>query len=194
VTATELRAALSAYMHRSDPETIANELTAIELARVKLGRTFFPELAAAILPSLPIVAGVGDLPADFGQADNVSTPARGDLLYSTPREWSRYVASRDTLGRYTVAGTKVYTDASLTVVALTYYRAVDPISGAASNWCSTGFPDVWLWAAIAEQHRFVQDFESAAGADSAWHGMAADAMEATRGNKEGGALRMSTRR
>lgn len=193
MTYDELRAALTAYAHRTDPETIANEPTALELARSRLGRHFFPELALAIEPALVPVAGVADLPATFGQADTVAT-AHGDLAYQTPREWARAVARRDTDGKFTIAGTKLYVDPSIASVALTYYRQPEVIAAGASNWLSLSFPDVWLWEAVAEQHRFCQDGESAALAQGEASRLAAEAELETRGNKEGGALRMTSRR
>lgn len=193
MTYDELRAALHAYMARTDAEAVGNEDTALELARVKLNRSFHPEGAAVLVKTLAIAAGVGTLPADFAQADVVST-ADGDLTYSAPRDFTRMAGRGETRGAFTVAGTQLLVDGAVTSVALLYYRAADKVSGAASNWLCAGYADVWLWAAIGEQHRFVQDWESSMAADQYASSLAQQAELDSRANKAGGTLRMVSRR
>ena len=58
-------------MHRTDPETVGNEPVALELARVQLARSFFPELASASENGSLIFTALSDgsarspLPPDF---------------------------------------------------------------------------------------------------------------------------------
>lgn len=191
MTYTEVRAALSAYMHRTDPETINNEPIALELARQKLNRWFFPEPSSTLVRGVVMTAGETNLPADYGQVDTVST-AEGDLFYVTPREFSRLVARGDTGGNFTVTGSSLSTDAAVATVSLLYYRQAEPTT--TSNWLSAGFADVWLWQGIAEQHRFVQDFESALAADSYAQSLGDRALLETRSNRGGGSLKMTSRR
>jgi hypothetical protein len=199
MTYDELRGTLNQYMHRTDPETVANELNAIELARLKLARYFFPEQAANGLDVLFVDNGNGSatfpLPADFGQVDTVATSTAGDLQYVTIREFARLWARRQLAGVFTISGTGLSGDASLAtaVVRMSYYRAPERISGTEENWCSQFYGDVWLWQAIAEQHRFVQDAESAQLAEAYSEELAMSATNQTRANREGGVLRMSTR-
>jgi len=193
MTYDEIRAAVHAYMHRGDAETIDNEPTALDLARVKLGRDFFPESAAVWVRDLPIVAGVGQLPADFGQADTVRSGTL-DLLYETPRTWARLSGMRDTGGRFSITGDKLYVDGALAWVDLLYYLRPEPIGTGETSWLSEDYPDVWIWLSVAEQHRFVQDFESAQFAEQYAYQLAGDAVMRTRANRGGGSLRMSTRR
>lgn len=202
MTYNELRAAVSAYMHRTDPETIGNEPQALELARVRLARFFFPELASATAGVTFTDNGDGTAsaptPPDFAQADTLYVRGRGDHEWVTPREFNRYAADRTIRNRYTVTGALVLADSSLSAVGIgarmTYYQAPPVIAGTASNWCSTNYPDVWLWQAIAEQQRFVQDAESAALTDAYALELGNAAMQQSRGNREGGALRMTTKR
>jgi hypothetical protein len=199
MTFNELQAALHGYMHRDDPETVANEPTALEIARLKLARTFFPAVASEIEPlaftdNLNGTASA-PLPTDFGQADVLLVMGGGDLEYLTPREFARRWAQGRLAGVYTTEGVEVRAAASLvtTGALLTYYRQPFTISGTEENWCSHSYPDVWLWQALAEQHRFVQDAESADLAEAYSEELAASATVNTRANREGGVLRMSTR-
>jgi|ERR1700752_3226831 len=189
----EIRAAVDAYMHRTDPETVQNEATAMELARAKLNRWFFPE-RASVLVDLVLSNGVADLPIDFGQADTVSTPAQGDLFYVSPREFARLTARGDTGGNFTVTGTQVHMDKVISAASLLYYRQAELIAVGGSNWLSEAFPDVWIWQAIAEQHRFCQDFESALVAEGYAKSLGDQALLETRANREGGSLKMTSRR
>ena len=189
----EVRAAVHGYMHRSDIETIDNEPTALELARVTLARDFFPE-SASVLVTLPVLEGVADLPADFGQADTVKDPGGGDLLYETPRGWARRVGDKTTRGWFTVNGAQLLCDGALGSVVLLYYKTPPAIGPGQSSWLSEQYPDVWIWAGIAEQHRFVQDFESAKIAEDYAFSLAGEAVMRTRANTRGGALRMNPRR
>jgi len=193
MTYDDVRAAVSRYMHRNDAETIDNEPTALDLARVKLGRDFFPESAAVWVRDLPIVAGVGQLPADFGQADTVRS-GTVDLSYETPRTWARLAGMHDTGGRFSITADKLYVDGALAWVDLLYYLRADAIGPGQTSWLSEDYPDVWIWMAVGEQHRFVQDFESAQFAEQYAYELAGKAVFRTRANRGGGTLRMVTRR
>lgn len=166
---------------------------------MRLARSFFPELASNNVALVFVDAGDGTasvpLPADFGQAETLYAGQRGDLEYLTAREFARRWADGLLLDGYTITGGIARGAAELAMLntVLTYYRAPPPIAGAEVSWCSTDFPDVWLWHALAEQHRFVQDFESAGATDNYAATLASDAASQTRANAEGGALRMSTR-
>ena len=194
MTYDEIRQAVHSYMHRNDVETIDNEPTALDLARVKLGRDFFPESAAVLLQGLAIVDGVGQLPADFGQADTVRVPGGGDLDYETPRGWARMQGTKETAGKFSIVGDKLNVDAALASVDLLYYLKADPIGTGQTSWLSADYPDVWIWMGVAEQHRFVQDFESAQIAEQYAYELAGKAVFRTRANRGGGTLRMVTRR
>lgn len=196
MTYDELKTALRGYVHRGDAASTANEANALELARTMLGRSFFPEVAFAQAVDLPLVNGRGDLPVDFGQADVVvskSAPT-GDLLYCTPREFVRRSAQGTEGQHFTITGTRLYTHPSRLLVNLNYYRTPAVITGAETNWLSETFPDVWLWAALAEQHRYVEDFDAAEVATEQWQSLAVKAADDTRANRGGGALRMVSRR
>jgi len=192
---TQLKAALHAYVHREDAETTANEDTALELARANLSRWFFPEELSATLNPVAFVAGVAALPADFAAVDVLSTLKYGDFDPMPAREWMRAVMQKQTFGRFTVLGTNLVVDASVdaTVAALKYFTQVSVIAGAGTNVVSTKYPDVWLWQAVAEQHRFVQDFDAADAAQERALAIGTEAMTRSKGNNAGGSLRMASR-
>jgi hypothetical protein len=190
MTYDDVRAAVSGYMHRTDQETIDNEPTALELARERLSRDFFPE-SASVLLELAVVAGVAALPDDFGQADTVTGPDGEPLLYELPRVFMRGDGSK---GKFTIAGAELRVDGAIASVSLLYYKTAPPVGPGGTNWLSEQFPDVWIWQGVAEQHRFVQDFESAQIAEQHAMQVAADAVMRTRANRGGGSMRMSSRR
>jgi len=191
MNADELRAALSAYMKRTDPETIANEPTALELSRLLVGVTFFPHESETVVPSLAIVDGEAPLPDDFGRAVAVAK----DFAYTAPRVWrSLQGNARELAGRFTVYGGALHVHPALTEVSLVYNRQPEAIVGTASNWLSELYPQVWLHAARAEQYRFIEDTEGAMQADGYWRGLAqelAAVAEVTR--QAGGLIRMKSR-
>jgi hypothetical protein len=156
----QIRAAVSSYVHRTDAQTTANEPTAIAFAQAELARSFFPREAYEI-QVIPLLAGTGTLPADFGSADAVIS-AKGDLSYKSPREFAAMIYARSTAGFYTVTGSEILADAALTELTLNYYRRPeDLVIDTDESWLSIYFPDVLTWFAIAEQQRFVQDWDQA---------------------------------
>ncbi len=200
MTYNQIVLALNDYMHRTDPETLTNAPVAMEMALLKLSRWFYPEPAAQVVPLAFVSNGDGTasvtVPFDLGQADTLYVGGIGDLEYLTARQFARRWADDELRGAYTITGSTIKAAASLataTRVTLTYYRAITAILPTESNWCSDTFPDVWLWQAIAEQHRFVQDAESAQLAEAYAEELGNAAMDQTRANVAGGALRMSSR-
>jgi hypothetical protein len=99
MTYDELRAALSAYLKRTDPETIANEPISLELSRKIVAGFFFPRESEEVASLLP-VDGVAPLPADFGRAISVGA----DLAYMAPRAWNRLILAspRELAGKFTL--------------------------------------------------------------------------------------------
>ena len=194
MTADELRAALHAYIKRDDPETVANEPVALELARQALGKSFFPlESERTVDPPLAVNAsGLAPLPLDFGQAIAVGR----DLTYISPRAWSRLIveAPNNLGGCYSVYGGFIHVMPSFDALALVYNMQPMPIAGAETNWLAQYYAALWLHAARAEQYRFIEDLESQGAAESLWRGMMDDlAAKDARVRSAGGSLRMRSR-
>jgi hypothetical protein len=191
MTYDELRAALSAYLKRTDPETIANEPVALELARGTVGGFFFPRESEEVASLLP-VDGLAPLPLDFGRAVSVGA----DLAYVAPRQWERLLVAspRDLMGKYTIEADNLRVHPGLAIVGMVYNRFPLAVTGAGENWLSASYPAVWLHAARAEQYRFIEDHESGLAADQYWRGLATElAGESERSRQAGGSLRMKSR-
>jgi hypothetical protein len=191
MTYDELRAALSAYLKRTDPETIANEPISLELSRKIVAGFFFPRESEEVASLLP-VDGVAPLPADFGRAISVGA----DLAYMAPRAWNRLILAspRELAGKFTLQGTSLHVHPGLAAVGVLYNRTPDAIAGTASNWLSDLYPSVWLHAARAEQYRFIEDHESGLAADQYWRGLATELAAASETSRQaGGSLRMKAR-
>lgn len=156
--------AVNSYIHRDDPQTLANVSTAIAFAQSEIARSFKPREAYEIT-LLTAVNGAAPLPSDFGSADAVLT-AQGDLGYKAPREFATLAMQGGGQGLYTITGSQLLVDPALTEVRLCYYAKPAPLVAATdTNWLSDSYPDVLTWFAIAEQHRFVQDWDQASVAE-----------------------------
>ena len=193
MTADDLRAALHAYLKRDDPETVANEPVAIELARQEIAKMFFPmEAETTTVPPLVVVNGQAPVPADFGTAIAVGR----DLSYVPPRTWQRVIleAPENLGGCYSLFGGAFHVVPSINALAVVYTVAPVAITGAQSNWLSNTYAAIWLHAARAEQYRFIEDMESQASAETLWRGMVDDlTAKDARIRASGGALRMRSR-
>lgn len=192
MTFIELQAALNAYMKRTDPETVANEPVALEMARVVVAGSFFPLESEQVIDALAVVNGAADLPAFFGRAVAVGA----DYAYVTPRDFARRIADDpgSLLGCYTLAGGKLLTHPSETVLRLQYSARPAPISGSSTNWLSEHYAPVWLHAARAEQYRFIEDQQGADLADAYYQGLIAQLGQQSEASRQaGGAIRMKSR-
>jgi hypothetical protein len=191
MTYDELRAGLSAYMKRTDPETIANEPTALELARLTIARVFYP-VESEEEADLTLIDGKALLPADFGRAVAVGD----DMGYVAPRAWRHMAAISPTRlgGKYSVYDGMLHTHGALLSVALVYNRQPVRIAAAATNWLAEFYPAIWMHAARAEQYRFIEDYEGAGSADAFWQGLAGQlGAQSEISRQSGGALRMKSR-
>lgn len=185
----QIRAALSAYIHRTDAATISNEPTALELSLIAVGASFFVREALKAV-DVSLVAGAAALPVGFGRAEVIGA----DLAYKSLREWAGDTAAQRQ-GCFTIQGSTLLVggepDGPLPIV---YYELPVSISGAQANWLSTGYPSVWIHAARAEQYRFIEDISAANEADALWRGQAdVFAGESRRVESRGGAIRMRSR-
>jgi len=190
---SQIRAALHGYVHRTDQGATDNEPLAIELARVVIARQFFPREASAIA-TVAISAGVGTLPPDYGSADAVLTVA-GALDYATPRDFAERQIDGTAGGYYTVTGSGLLVGESVHSVQLVYFaKPAELVSDGSSSWLSVGYPDVLLYQAIAEQQRYLQDWEQAATAENYAVTLMGDAMRADKSTTAaGGSLRIKGR-
>jgi hypothetical protein len=95
---------------------------------------------------------------------------------------------------FAVNGAKLNVNPSELEVGMIYNRIPETITGGASNWLSTRYGDIWTQAAVAEQWRFLQDYEAADTTEAYWRDVAQRSAAASMTNQSaGGALRMTGR-
>lgn len=193
MNANELRDALHAYMKRTDPETIANEPTALELARQVIEKVFFPlESEEWVSPPLPVVNGSTPLPDDFGRAVSVGR----NFAYIAPRLWQRLSvdAPHNLAGSYSIFAGRLHVEPSISALALVYNARPLAIAGTEENWLSVYYAPMWLNAARAEQYRFIEDAEGENRAENLWRNAVGEFdASSERRRQSGGALRMKSR-
>jgi len=148
------------YVQRTDAKVLANELTAIDQALRLVERTFHPREALATA-AITWTAGSAPLPADFAEADTVST-ALGTLDYESPREFTARGVNRATDKCYTIIGSTLQTAAANTTGTLRYFAKPAALTtDGSTNWMTLNYTDALVWLVVAEQHRFVQDWQQA---------------------------------
>jgi hypothetical protein len=159
----QVQEAVRAYCHRQDAETQANELRAIEFAQLNIGRAFFPREGYK-LETLTPIDGAAGLPTDYGVADVVAD-ASGELDYIAPREFATARAAGTVGRRFSITGASLLVDASIASLEFGFYaKPAELTTDASVSWLSIYYADALVWAAVAEQMRFVQDFDAAEGA------------------------------
>jgi hypothetical protein len=167
----EIQSAVQSYGHRDDSGTVNNIPNAIAFAQSWLSQNFAPQQSNRI-GALVFVAGSNPwaeapLPVDFARFVSINQPGVGSLGYVDPREFADLVAAGAFSGVYTIANEMVLASGSLVgITCTTNYIAAPPTltDAAPTNFLATNFADLLVWAAVAEQHRFVQDWDEAANA------------------------------
>jgi hypothetical protein len=193
----DLRLALHGYIHRDDQATTDNEVTALELARQAVGRRFFPREALVPLSGVVPVDGVFPLPADFAMLESVIGAKGQELEYRSLRDFQaeQLAPPAGPKNVYTMTGAALLLSAGAhDQVSGSYFAKPAAITGTGSNWLSANYADVWLHAAIAEQWRYLQDFDAADLTDSYWQRLAGQAQADSRAAMQsGGAIRIKGR-
>lgn len=113
-----------------------------------------------------ITDGVGDLPADYLELDQVIVPTDPPMhpTYTEPHTFRSY-RSRVTTGfptRYTIEGTKILLDpplASQTINIAYYAKFTTPSNDADTNWLMTNAPTVLFHALRIEAYDFLRNPE-----------------------------------
>lgn len=169
---SQIQAAVQGYIHRDDPGTVGNIPNAIAFGQNWIQQHFAPQQANG-LGALVFVTGVAGpwaqapLPVQFGRFIAITQPGIGTLDYVDPRTFLDLVNAGQFSGAYTIAGELVLANASVAGIQClgNWVQQPSALTGSADrNYLTDYFPDLLVWAAVAEQHRFVQDWEEAGAA------------------------------
>lgn len=151
-TFTELKTALDNWSHRSNVAARLEEFIALCEADMQVRAKLVNFEASA---NVAVVAGSGDLPADFVGArslywdGNLDTP----LEYVTPDRFDALRnSSGDTPGYYTIRGGKLLVNEGATGTAVMSYHAKFTAlsAGSPSNAILASFPDAYLWGSLKQ--------------------------------------------
>jgi hypothetical protein len=163
----QIQTAVRGYIHRDDPATDGNLANAVTFAQNWIQQQFAPT-AANTLGTLAFVAGTAGpwaqapLPALFQRFVLIQPTGEPALDYIDPRSFIERLAGAGIGDAFTIAGALVLADAKWAGSALLTNVILQPtalVADGDSNYLSADFPDALIWAAVAEQHRFVQDWD-----------------------------------
>lgn len=169
---TDLLAAISAHMHRSDLGSVAPDFVVLAEAKFKRELIQYTMDATASLA----LAGGGRsvaLPSDFLAVKQVATVVTGDIQEILPGniDYVPVNVEADITGYpqyYRITGSTILfdriSDAAYTITVS--YRKKMSLVTEITNWLMTEYPDLYLCGALAEAHRYVKDYQSAAVKDA----------------------------
>jgi hypothetical protein len=164
-----LKSTVAAYVHRDDRGTMDNLLNAVQFAQNWIQQQFAPQESNKLGSLTFAAASAGPwaeapLPTGFGRFVVIQVAGSPALDYLDPRSFLERVAGPGIGNGFTIAGAAVLADASLVgVSALTNYilQPTTLANDSDANYLTTAYADALVWAAVAEQHRFVQDWDQA---------------------------------
>lgn len=146
----QLKSSIATWLHREDLSTVIP--TFVTLAESAIARDV--RLRAMETRQTGTTTGEIDLPDDFLSMrafvlDDVP------MLYLTPAEWHAYNDAGGE-GRYTIAGTKVYSAAG--DYQLDYWARFSALaSDSDTNWLLTNHPDVYLFSSLRQAAIYIRD-------------------------------------
>ena len=157
MTYSSLKASVADYLHRTDLTTPIIQF--VENARLRIGGDLRGAANFTTATVTSFSNGLAALPVNLGKLVSVTDsdgfnlqPMSLDLV----QNWSS--------GVYAVAGTDLYVpDAgSATVITLAYYAIPDPLVNAGDvSVPMLEYPQIWLYACLAEGAMYCNDFEAA---------------------------------
>jgi len=151
---TAFQALVASYLHRSDlTSTIP---TFIEHGRVRIGDVLrVPEMEST--DTITLTNGVGALDANTVAVRSVTGPTI-PLIQADPDT----IAFLTSESAYCVVGLSIYAPGCATVDAVTWERPVTLLGAAGTETrpLLTAYPTIWLYAALIEAYRYLDDPEN----------------------------------
>jgi hypothetical protein len=189
-TYSELKSAIASWMHRSDlTSVVADFITLSESRFNRKLRTRQQETAFG--PTTPTAYEIA-IPSDFAAVRK---------LWRTSDKWELIQRPIDTLTFLQEGGESsgfAITDAFVfdgtSEVGGIYYAKVTALSDSATtNWLLTAYPDLYLWASLAEACFYSKDLEKAAMWTERSEALIREVNSTSQRDKFSGPLRVSAR-
>ncbi len=161
-----LSTAVANWLDRDDLTARIPEF--IQLTEARLNR-LLRDPDQLVTGTIAMTAGVGPLPADFGQM--VAFGVAGSRLSPvTPGEFGTYQAQAGDARVYTVSAGNVMTlPSGSTSIPITYYRSIPPLStDGATNWLLVRAPDLYLYGSLLQAEFYGWNDERLTAIKSAW--------------------------
>lgn len=161
-TYTGLLASIAQWLDRDDLTAVIPDLVTLAEGRIARDLRLRNQIISG---SLTCVAGTQEvaLPTGWLEFENLGisgTPGR-QLTYETPEQLDTRFPSgigNAKPAAYTIIGTNIVLapppDSAYTLDAI-YYKKLEPLVSASTNWLSLNFPAVYLFAALAEAAAFL---------------------------------------
>ena len=154
-TYTALQADVASYLHRTDLTTPITLF--IEKARVRIGRDLRSLEQEAVSTLTGPTADIFALPTDFMEARKVHSG--GVPLRSVNFDEIAYWSAADSPYVYCIYGRNLWVPGA-TTISLGYFKVEATLtSGATEHPTMSAWPQVWLYASLAEAGLYTRDFE-----------------------------------
>ena len=154
-TYTALQADVASYLHRTDLTTPIQGF--IEKARVRIGRDLRSLEQETVSTLTGPTADVFALPTDFAEARKVHSA--GVPLRSVNFDEIAYWSAADSPYVYSIYGRNIWVPGA-TTISLGYFKIEATLtSGATEHPTMSAWPQVWLYASLAEAGLYTRDFE-----------------------------------
>lgn len=190
---TELQASVATWMNRSDLNTQIVDFISIGESNIATDVRMREMLASANLVTLPLTDTVA-LPTGWLEFKSVSITGK-PIEYVTPEKLRRdKVLNTGVASKYSIEGLNLLingTQSAAQTINTQYYKRLDALSVTPTNFLLTQYPQVYLYAALAQAALFMIDDPRAATWESAYKSAVAKAMASnSKALISGGSLRI----
>ena len=160
----ELKTAWATWMHREDLDNVFDTVAAVIISRLSRDLRVPENEVETLLITPDIETGVA-LPADFKEIRELTTNFQGQqkpLSYLSPVQFGLFGIQGGRPRVYTIRKGFLFTKGAGELV-ITYWRSVEDIVTTGNSPTLLAYPDLYLYAGLAELQRYVQDETLAVG-------------------------------
>jgi hypothetical protein len=157
-TYEELKTAIQSWQHRSDLNSVVGDF--VTLAEAKFNRRIRARQQEADFTGTPTNYEIA-IPADFLAVRKLWRTSDKEELVQKPLDVVRWYQEGGESTAYAI-GDAIVTDGTSALTGV-YFTKIAALSASnTTNWLLTAYPDVYLFAGLAEVAFYVKDKESAA--------------------------------